>query len=436
MILNFINNFVDRCRIPRKFFSDVVYIMTSNIVNNATIFAANIIIARNYGPEFYGLFSIAVNIALLTLSVSEFGMNYSMIRLYKIYIDDKAKSRSVLLANLYFKLLLLLCLIFFGLAGGRVFADVLMHDVDRWSLATVAFVTGGILGISSFVRAYLQAVERFKAIACQTIVYALLRVALLGSLFLWHRSVSEELLLLAIYVIPLLVILCWGLVQLKSNVQNFRINIKELVFAGLESVRYSKWIALTGISFILIQQSLVYIVSVIGGVKEVALLTAGLVFTAVFSLINDAVCQVLYSKLASLPHERISEYRRRLLRLAPLLVMGTVTIIFILSIAMVLFLGENYSRSMPIFWVTGFGTALTACISYYSMVMHTIQRPQIGAYVNLATLICFVLCGVLLMKYVSLLAVVVAYVVALLVGELVKSLFVNRIVLKMSISGV
>jgi len=52
--------------------------MIANAVNNATIFATNIIIARMYGQDFFGVFSIAVNIALLTLSVSEFGMNYSM----------------------------------------------------------------------------------------------------------------------------------------------------------------------------------------------------------------------------------------------------------------------------------------------------------------------------------------------------------------------
>ncbi len=430
MNFNFIFNFVGRFGIPQKFFSDVACILVSNVVNNSTIFAVNIFIARNYGYEFYGLFSIAVNIALMTLTVSEFGMNFSMIRLYKDCVGDNKKSRAVLLANLYFKILVLICLIFLGLFGGRVFASIIMHDIDRWRLATMAFVTGGVLGLSSYIRAYLQAVERFKAIAGQTIVYALLRVVLLGLLFFWHGAVSEELLLLAIYVIPLLVILCWGLIQLKSNVQSFKIDIKDLMFAGVKSVRYSWWIALTGISFVLIQQSLVYIVSIVGGVKEVALLSAGLVFTSVFSMINDAVCQVLFSKLASLPYGRIDSYRRRLVRLAPLLVLGTVTIIVILSTVMLFFLGENYSRSMPIFWITGFGTALTACIGYYSMVMHTIQRPMIGACVNLTTLVCFCICGVLLMKYVSLLAVVVAYVLFLAGGEFLKSILVNRAVLK------
>ena len=428
--MNLLPRLVTRCGIPQSFLSSVACIMTANVVNNATIFAANIIIARNYGQEFFGLFSIAVNIALLTLSVSEFGMNYSMIRLYKKHSADPAKSRAVLLTNLYFKFLMLLILIVLGLVGGRIFAGVLMHDAGRGALAAIALASGGILGLWSFIRAYFQAVERFKAIAVQTIIYALLRMSLLGSLLLWYSTTSEELLLLTVYVIPLLIILWWGISQVKTRVTRFRIETREFFSAGAESIRYSWWIALTGISFVLIQQSLIYIVSIVGGVKEVALLSAGLVFTAVFSLINDAICQVLFSKLAGLSPDRIGEYRRRLLRLAPMFALGSVLIIIALSTVMILFLGENYTRSLPIFWITGFGTALTACIGYYSMVMHTIQRPQIGAYVNFTTLVCFCLIGVILMKYVSLIAVVVAYVLALTGGELAKSILIDRAVFK------
>ena len=434
--MNFVFKLVERCGVPQSFLSNVASILTANVVNNATIFAANIIIARNYGQDFFGLFSIAVNVSLLALTVSEFGMNYSMIRLYKKYLDDPSKTRSILLTNMYFKCFILLVLIILGLMFGQVIASIIMHDPDRWGLAALALTSGGVLGLWSFVRAYLQSVERFKAIAVQTIIYAFLRMAILAVMFLGFSSTSEELMLLAIYVMPLFLILWWGISQLKGSVKSFKIEPKELLKVGAETIKYSRWTALTGISFVIIQQSLIYIVSIIGGVKEVALLSAGLVFTAVFSLINDAICQVLFSKLAGLSQDRIGEYRRRLLRLTPLFVLGSLLIIIALSAIMILFLGEEYTRSLPIFWITGFGTALTACIGYYSMVMHTIQRPQIGAYVNLTTLVCFCLCGIVLMKYVSLLAVVVAYALALAGGEMVKSILVNRAVSKLAVHGV
>ena len=424
--MNVVLSLLARLGIPKRFFNNVACVMTANAVNNATIFAANIIIARKYGQDFFGLFSLAVNIALLTLTISEFGMNYSMIRLYKKYQDDQAKSRAVLLANLYFKVLILLLLAVLGLSGGWLLSSVLMHDSSRWVLAAVALASGGVLGLWSFAKAYFQAVEQFHAIAIQTIVYGLLRLALLGMLLLWPGSISEEVLLLAVYIIPLSLILWWGIAQVKSRVGLFQIGKQELLATGLESLRYSWWVALTSISFVLIQQSMIMIVSIIGGIKQVALLNAGLVFTAVFSLINDAICQVLYSKLAGLSHARIGEYRHRLLRLAPFFLVGTLLIIGGLSSAMTLFLGEKYVKSLSIFWITGFGTALSAFISYYSMVMHTIQRPQIGAYVNILTLPCFCLSGVILMKYVSLQAVALAYVVTIAVGEMIKAALVNR----------
>ncbi len=430
MNFTLVRTLVTRFDVPQSFFNNVACIMIANAVNNATIFATNIIIARMYGQDFFGVFSIAVNIALLTLSVSEFGMNYSMIRLYKKYLDDPVKSRAVLLTNFYFKSFMLLFLIGLGIAFGQILAAVLMHDAERWMLAAVAIASGGILGLWSFIRAFFQAVERFKAIAVQTIIYALLRMSLLGTLLLWQNTTSEELLLLAVYSLPLTLILWWGIAQLKHRVNIFQIGSHDLISAGSECIRYSSWIAMGSVSFVLIQQSLIFIVSIIGGVKEVALLSAGLVFTAVFSLINDAICQVLFSKLAGLPRNRIGEYRRRLLRLTPLFALGSLVIIVALSATMLLLLGDKYTKSLPIFWISSIGTALTACMGYYSMVMHTIQRPQIGAYVNFSTLVCFCLCGVVLMKYVSLISVVVAYVVALATGELVKSILVNRAVLE------
>jgi len=424
--MNVVYTLLARFGVSQLFFNNVACIMTANAVNNATIFVANIIIARRYGQESFGLFSLAVNIALLTLTISEFGMNYSMIRLYKKHIDDPAKSRAVLLANLYFKILVLFFLLVLGVLGGRLVAAVFMHDAGHWVLAAVALVSGGIIGLWSFTRAYFQVVSRFQAIAGQTIIYALLRMVLLGGLFLWPGLASEEVLLLAVYIFPLGLILWWGIYQVKKSVASFSIAPKELWASGVECLNYSWWVALTGISFVLIQQSMVFIVSIVGGIKQVALLSAGLVFTAVFSLINDAICQVLYAKVAGLTHDRIGEYKRRLLRLAPIFFIGTLLIIAALSAVMFLFLGEKYANSLPVFWITGLGTAVTAFIGYYSMVMHTIQRPQIGAYVNMITLVCFCVSGVLLMKYVSLLAVVAAYVVALAAGEVMKSMLVNR----------
>lgn len=422
------NKISDLCGIPQKFFNDVFCILTSNIINNITVFAANIVIARNFNHEFFGLYSVAVNIALLTLTLSEFGMNYSMIRLYKKHVKNHPRSRAILLANFYFKIFMLLILVIIGLLTGRLFASLIMHDDSRWCLVTVAFFCGGILGIWSFTRAYFQAMEEFRLIALHTLVYAVLRVSFLCMMISFSYFASEVWFLLAIYVFPLSIILLWGLMTFNNSFSIYPVRLEELLDAGAESIQYSWSVALTGISFVLIQQSMVYIVSIIGGVKQVALLSAGLVFTAVFGMINDAITQVLFSKISSLPTERIDEYKKRLSRLAPFYIMGCVIIIASLSLAMMLFLDDRYIKSLSIFWVTSVATAGTAFISYYSLVMHTIQRPQLGAYVNVVTLISVCICSVFLMKYVSLLAVTVAYMLALIIGEFFKAMLVNRAV--------
>jgi len=110
--------------VSQKTSFDFSLILFSNVLNNGTNFIANIIIARMFGHEIFGLFSIAVNIALTTLTFSEFGMNLTMVRLYKLHEKDWQKSKAILIWNFYFKCMILSMLILTALLFSGTLSDI------------------------------------------------------------------------------------------------------------------------------------------------------------------------------------------------------------------------------------------------------------------------------------------------------------------------
>jgi len=429
MVERVIAGLSSRLKISGSFTSNVAALLLANALNNGTVFLANMFIARTCGPETFGAFSVAVNVALMTLTVSEFGLNFSMIRLYAEHRSDREKGRCVLLANLYFKLAVIGVLAVASLLVSGAVARALLHDAARGALIGTALLSGGVLGVWSFFRVYFQVMGRFRVIAGLTLVYALCRMLILGSMLWSNPASAPEYLLLGVYILPLAAVLGFCLVNFGKRVPLLPPSGPELWRIGRDSLHYSKWVALTGISFTMIQQSLVFIVSSLGGIRQVALLNAGLVFTAVFSMVSDAVFQVLYPKVAGYPVGELRQYRMRLIKLFPLLLLAATAVMALLSLLMIFCLGEKYRASLSLFWITGFGAAVTAYIGLYSMALHTIKRPEIAAYVNLATLTLFTLSGAFLMKFVSLQAVAFCYLAALVSGELAKAFLIDRLIL-------
>src|SRR5271169_4806697 len=132
---------------------DFSLIFFANIINNATNFIANILVARTFGHEIFGLFSIAANIALTTLTLSEFGMNLTMVRLYKHHEEDPIKSKAILLWNLYFKFSVFIFLIMCAVICSQWLSALLMKRHDKFYLIAIALVTGGLLGFWSYFKA-------------------------------------------------------------------------------------------------------------------------------------------------------------------------------------------------------------------------------------------------------------------------------------------
>lgn len=417
----------EHLQISKSFSKNVGFIFAANVVNNLTIFAANVIIARRFGHEVFGLFSVAVNVALTTLMFAEFGMNLTLVRLYKMYQSDPIKSKALIFWNLYFKLVVFAGLVVIAIVFGRFLSFVLLQGYESSLLVSIALVSGGFLGLWSFFKAYFQAIDHFKTIAATTVVYALLRLVFLGFFMLKPATHLEESLFLGVYIFPLVFVLAIAFHVFRKEYPFSRSVAEKMGVVGKEAIHYSKWVAISGIAYILIQKSMIFIVSAMQDVKQVSLLSAALVFTAAFSLINDSIMQVLFPRMAAISHSEINVYRKKLKRIIPMFFVGLAGLMAIMSVLMTFFLGSKFRESVPLFWVIGTGLALSTSIGFYNVFLHTLRVPQVHTYVNCMMFVVFSTICILSVKTIGLIGVAFVYSSAILVGELAKAVVVEKL---------
>lgn len=418
---------LDYFRISNAFSRNVALLFFSNTLNNLAMFIANVAVARNYSHEEFGLFSVAATIALTTFSISEFGMNLTMVRLYKLHIEDKEKAAAILACNLYFKIVVAGLLIGVSLVLGHSLSQLFAKTADHSLMLGIALTTGGILGFWSYAKGFFQIHEQFQQIATLTIGYALLRLLIIGGILSLPSTLAPELLFGIVYLGPLLIVLIYGYSIIGRALNITALKARELFSALQESLSYSKWVAASGISFVLIQQSTIFMTATLGDLKQVALLNAALLFTSVFSLLNDSWQQVAFPKIAGLTKDTIASYRARVFHILPWFFLFSILVIASLSVAMSFVLGPQYGDSIPLFWITSLGTATTIAFGFFSILMHSINRPQVSFYVNLFTLAMVISVGGPLMMKMGLLGLIGWYAFSIATGELVKSLLINRL---------
>jgi O-antigen/teichoic acid export membrane protein len=185
-----------------------------------------------------------------------------------------------------------------------------------------------------------------------------------------------------------------------------------------EAVAYSKWVALSGIAYIAMPYLARFILAVRASVEEVGIFSAGMTFTVAFSTLNTAVRAVIFPQVTALEgREEIRRYLGRLARIAPYYTVLAVLGIACLGSLQWAVLGEEYRTALPVFLVTAGAFAAVVFLGLGTMLVHTMMRPQVDAWVNVVRLGLMVLLASILVPSFHALGAAAAYVVPVLIGE-------------------
>ncbi|GEM90768.1 hypothetical protein ODE01S_22020 [Oceanithermus desulfurans NBRC 100063] len=410
----------------KKRATPVVWVTAATAFNNLLAFVVNVVAARMLGAEGYGVFALAFAVATLVGLLGDLGFNLSMVRLFNKYQSEPEKQSMLLGVALGVKGMLFLLLAVALWPLSKLLALRLVADyTSNWLMAT-ALLTGGLLFLWTYLQSYLQAYRAFKWLTTCIIIYSGLRLVGLPIAYIYFPR-DPLAWLVTTYTAPVLVLALFGVAPKGYKAISSLLKQPDARSAMLkELLKYSKWVALSGIAYTSMPYVVRFILATRASVEDVGIFSAGMAFTAAFSTLNTAVRAVLFPQVTALEgREAIERYIGRLVRMAPYYAGFAVLGIVGLGALQWAVLGEEYRLALPVFLVTSSAFATVVFLSLGTMLVHTMMRPEAEAYIELIRL-CLVTLGSILVAPSGAIGVAVVLALFMVGGTLAKLLMVRR----------
>ncbi|WJY26413.1 lipopolysaccharide biosynthesis protein [Sporosarcina trichiuri] len=388
-------------------------VLSANIFNQAISFLIIILATKLLSVSDFASFAIAMSITMLWGLFLDFGLSTTIVRKFNT-LEVENKKRDFLRLSYYWKILVCLIniIISFPLTKLSIFYYPILQGYEY--LIYISYLSGGLLSLWMTVRAIEQAQKNFANFKKYTFIYGLLRLILI-SLILVFDKFEVSYVFLTLYALPLFLLLLLDVVKNSGFMKGlYKANWKEFL---LISFSYSKWVALSGLCFILLLRLPQFTLGASTSEKEVALYSSAITFVVVFSLLNDAIRTVIMPDIANIKtSEQRKAYKAKLLKFLPVVFVLGFVIIGIISVMIFFLLDEVYKESIPVFWIIGVANVMMIYIGLFNILIHSYGVPKIDAINNLIRLSVLIVLLILVPK--NALIVSLTYAIVAVLGEL------------------
>ncbi len=411
--------------------TSIFFLIGANIFNNLSVFLINIIVARRFGPDNFGIFSIAVSVMVVINLIADLGINLTVVRFYNLYSADKERQDVLLLSLLIWKVSAVIALILISLPLGFMATKIFgLHESHR-ALFSLSAASAGIFGLWLYFQSYLQAHKRFKKLAIYIAFCAFLRLICFFIIYSWLiSSITLPLTFGSIYTAPLLIAIGVGLAPvmiylLKRGVPRLSVIKSNL----LEILRYGKWVAIAGLCNSFIYRGVQFILATRTSRYEVGIFSAGFIFTLAFAPFNAAIRTVFFPHvIAYKDNKDMIRHFNRMKKVLPYYIVFVIISICCLAAIQGIFLGDQYRTALPVFLITSFALTMTIFFGLASMLVHTLMRPEIDAYTNIGRFIISSILVYLLAPSLGAIGGAFSYAVPLVLGEILMVLYVRKLI--------
>ncbi|MGB3479108.1 MAG: oligosaccharide flippase family protein [bacterium] len=402
-----------------KLFS-VFILLCANVFNNLFTFIANLILARKFGPEYFGVFSLATSVMMVAYMIADMGFNLTMVRYFNLYTGNKKQQNQLLSSLLLLRFSLVLA--FFALSPllGIQLSIAFKLNNSYIILFALAISSGGLLSLWMYLQNFLQAHKQFSKLAVYIVVYGILRIACFLYIYLTlNKQITPFVAIESLYSIPVFIVIIIGLLPIVRYLFTNGLPSISIVKGFLrQALKYSKWVAISGICYGFIYRVVQFLLALLSTQQELGILSAGFIFTVAFATLNVAVKTVFFPYVTGLQKiDDIGRHLSRLKRILPYYIIIVIVGIAFLSIIQMVFLDMRYTYALPVFWISSIALASTVFMGLISMLLHTLMRPEIDAFVNIVRLIVVGILTYFLVPLWGAIGGAVAYSSVLLLGE-------------------
>ena len=361
----------------RKVARNALYNFSALLVGNISGLFLTIILARILKPENFGIYSLALSIAMLAIAFSNLGIDGAVVRYTAFYIGrgDLKKVRGHL--HYFFKIKFVLASIIAAIL--IIFAKELASVFKDERLAVSFMIVGGIVFFASIVslfNAFFVGLQKFKYVFLRQSIYETSRWAFclpLAMVFLASGA------LIGISVAYMVVCLFLGLIIIKRYGEFVR---GEVSPPDKSSRKFMGFMTVAGVSGIIYA----YVDSVMIGYfmtsTDVGYYRAA--YTVVFAIVGlvSSVSGVLFPTFTQMGNEDINTALERLIRYTSVIVFPFSLSIFYLSEEIVkVIYGVDYLAAVQAMVILSFAL-IPGAFTYLGTIFGARERADISACIQ------------------------------------------------------
>jgi len=155
-----------------------------------------------------------------------------------------------------------------------------------------------------------------------------------------------------------------------------------------ELYHFSKWIFVSVFCFMIFDSLGVLMLGYFKTTDVVGLYSAAYMFAFAFPIITGTITTILLPKVSGLSGiEEIIEYIKKSLKFTIPIIVLLIILLFIAKSLIIIFYGVEYQSSVVIFQILIIGFAISIIINPISLIIYSLNMPEILAYLNIIQLI-------------------------------------------------
>jgi O-antigen/teichoic acid export membrane protein len=366
--------------IKTKAFTDFNIVLLDTILSRGCNFLLFILIARTFGPEKYGVYSlITVSISFL-VSFFDFGMGNIAVRFSGRYEEERENIFGI---YCFCKLAIAVALFILLFTFPKTLPE-LLNKPQAQEYIFIIFV-GFVLDSYQYILVtYYQAVEQFFVRALINIgTFAFRLIAIFILLQFSVDNIEIVALLFSLSSLPVIIIF------LNKFINCIRIFISSKIEKDIlmETLHYGKWIVLAALPIQLMTRLDFYAVTSFSTFEDMGLYNSAVQLVSFFSYIPFVFGTVFLPKTSK--YKKPSEMKSFIKRIVVLGIPITAIILGIIPIFKLLIpflLGEKYIKSIPIFNVLIYAFIFTLWTTMFGTVFYALGKAKVmtlGAYIQL-----------------------------------------------------
>lgn len=362
---------------------DSAIVLTGNMLSAGLGFIATILITRTLGPAQFGLFSVALAVMGIASQFSDFGVGTGMVRFASLYLkNDIQKADLIFKVSLKLKLIIAIVVFLIGFFASESLAVHVFEKPELIFPLQLAFIGAFGTSLMGYVSTTLQARQSFKKFTFVNLIDPLIKVSVIGLLFLTYK-LNLLSALTTVIILPFIAFLISSLIIPKDFLRAKGDENEALH----ELFHFSKWILVSVFCVMIIMRLDVLMLSYFKVIEEVGYYSAAYSLTLALSLITRTFTTTLLPETSKLiTKEKIRHHLKRYVSITGIIAMFIFPLYFLASPIIFTLYGIDYTMSIVLFKILLINQLIILTFNPIGVFLYSINKPQIATFTNLIQL--------------------------------------------------